>query len=88
MLISRDAKRISGLVITVGSVILLGHYLDFFVMIMPGTVGGHWNFGFVEIGTFLGLGGLFIRVVTKKLASMELTPKKHPMLEESKHFHI
>ena len=88
LLISRDAKRISGLVITVGSVILLGHYLDFFVMIMPGTVGGHWNFGFVEIGTFLGLSGLFIRVVTRKLASMELTPKKHPMLEESKHFHI
>ena len=59
-----------------------------FVMIMPGTVGAHWHLGFVEIGTFLGLGGLFIRVVTKKLSSMELTPKNHPMLEESKNFHI
>jgi len=88
MLISRDAKRLSGFVITIGSIILVGHYLDFFVMIMPGTVGGHWHLGFVEIGTFLGLGGLFIRVVTKKLASMELTPKNHPMLEESKNFHI
>jgi hypothetical protein len=88
MLISRDAKRVSGFVITVGSVILVGHYLDFFVMIMPGTVGGHWHLGFVEIGTFLGLAGLFIRVVTNKLSKLELTPKNHPMLEESKHFQI
>lgn len=88
MLISRDAKRISGFVIVIGSIILVGHYLDFFVMIMPGTVGAHWHLGFVEIGTFLGLGGLFIRVVTKKLSSMELTPKNHPMLKESKNFHI
>lgn len=88
LLISRDAKRVSGFVMTVGCVILVGHYLDFFVMIMPGTVGGHWSIGFVEVGTFLGFAGLFIRVVTKKLAGMELTPKNHPMLEESKHFHI
>lgn len=88
LLISRDAKRVAGFVMTVGCVILVGHYLDFYVMIMPGTVGAHWSLGFVEIGTFLGLAGLFIRVVTKKLSSMELTPKNHPMLEESKHFHI
>ena len=88
MLMSRDAKRFSGTVIVIGSIVLIGHYLDFFVMIMPGTVGGHWSLGFVEIGTFLGLAGLFIRVVTKKLASMELTPKNHPMLKESKDFHI
>lgn len=88
MLMSRDSKRVSGYVIAVGSVILIGHYLDFFVMIMPGTVGSHWSLGFVEIGAFLGLLGLFIRVVSNKLSSMELTPKNHPMLKESKHFHI
>jgi hypothetical protein len=57
-------------------------------MIMPGTVGSHWSLGFVEIGAFLGLLGLFIRVVSNKLSTMELTPKNHPMLKESKHFHI
>ena len=41
-----------------------------------------------EIGAFLGVAGLFIRVVTNKLASMELIPKNHPMLKESKNFHI
>ena len=88
MLMSRDSKRVPGTVITIGAIVLVGHYLDFFVMIMPGTVGSHWHLGFVEIGTFLGFTGLFIRVVTKKLSSMELTPKNHPMLKESEHFHI
>ena len=88
LLISRDAKRITSRVLIIGSIILVGHYLDFFVMIMPGTVGSHWSLGFVEIGAFLGLLGLFIRVVTNKLSTMELTPKNHPMLKESKHFHI
>ena len=88
MLMSRDSKRVPGTVIAIGAIVLVGHYLDFFVMIMPGTVGSHWHLGFVEIGTFLGFTGLFIRVVTKKLSSMELTPKNHPMLKESEHFHI
>jgi len=88
LLMSRDSKRVPGTVLVVGAIVLVGHYLDFFVMIMPGTVKGHWHIGLVEIGVFLGLAGLFIRVVTKKLASMELTPKNHPMLKESKHFHI
>ena len=88
MLMSRDSKRVPGTVIAIGAIVLVGHYLDFFVMIMPGTVGSHWHLGFVEIGTFMGFTGLFIRVVTKKLSSMELTPKNHPMLKESEHFHI
>ena len=88
MLISRDAKRVTSRVLVIGSIILVGHYLDFFVMIMPGTVFSHWHLGFVEIGSFMGLTGLFIYVVTNKLSTMELTPKNHPMLKESKHFHI
>ena len=88
MLMSRDAKRITSRVLIIGSIILVGHYLDFFVMIMPGTLGSHWSLGFVEIGAFLGLLGLFSRVVSNKLSTMELTPKNHPMLKESKHFHI
>ena len=53
---------------------------------MPGTVGSHWSLGFVEIGAFLGLLGLFIRVVSNKLSTMELTPKNHPMLKKASTF--
>ena len=88
MLMSRDSKRLSNRVLIIGSIVLFGHYLDFFVMIMPGTVGSYWQIGFVEIGTFLGYTGLFIYVVTRKLSQINLIPKNHPMLKESESFHI
>ena len=47
----------------VAILILIGHFIDAFIMIMPGTVGTHWHLGFIEIGTFLGYLGFFIFVV-------------------------
>jgi hypothetical protein len=41
-----------------GVVILAGHYIDFFNMVMPGTVGDRWFIGVSEIASvlfFLGL---------------------------------
>jgi hypothetical protein len=88
LLVSRYSKRIPGFLTFVSVFILLGHYLDFFVMIMPGTVGSHWNIGIVEVGTFLGMGGLFTKVILNSLSKINLVPKNHPMIEESKNFHI
>ena len=81
MLMSCDAKRITSRVLIIGSIIFVGH-TRLFVMIMPGTVRSHWSLGFVEIGAFLGLLGLFIRVVTNKLSTIELTPKNHQCLKK------
>ena len=57
----RAAKRLKGQVLFVAILILIGHFIDVFVMIMPGTVGTHWHLGFVEIGTFLGYIGFFTK---------------------------
>ena len=84
----RDAKRLKGQVLFVAILILIGHYIDVFVMIMPGTVGTHWHMGFVEIGVFLGYIGFFTYVVLSNLSKVALQPKNHPMLVESKHHHI
>jgi hypothetical protein len=44
-----------------GVVILAGHYIDFFNMIMPGTVGDRWFIGISEIASVLfSLGCIFI----------------------------
>ena len=48
---SSDSKKNPKFLIFVGILIFLGHWTDVFVMVMPGTVGEHWHFGFVEIGT-------------------------------------
>jgi hypothetical protein len=87
ILINTDFKRISWVLIMAGTVILLGHYVDFFNMIMPGTVGDQWFIGIPEISSVLFFFGLFIYVVFTALTKAPLLPKRNPFIEESKHFH-
>lgn len=88
VLMSRDTKRNRGFVITAGIIIIIGHWLDTFVMIMPGSVGANWSIGLVNLGTFLGYMGLFIWVVFSSLAKASMVNKNHPMWIESEHHHI
>ena len=87
ILINTDFKRISWVLVMAGVVILAGHYLDFFIMIMPGTVGDRWFIGISEIASVLFFLGLFIYVVFTALTKVPLLPKRNPFIEESKHFH-
>jgi len=88
LLVDRDAKRKEGIMLFVAILLLCGHWLDYYIMIMPGTVEGHRGFGFVEIGTALGFVGLFTFLVITKLSKHPLGPKNHPFLDESLHHQI
>jgi hypothetical protein len=88
VMMSRDSKRNQGFVITAGIIMIIGHWLDIFIMISPGTVGSQWSIGLVQLGTFLGFAGLFLFVVFRTLSKAPLTPEKHPMYLESKYFQI
>ncbi|NJN50109.1 MAG: hypothetical protein HC798_02425 [Polaribacter sp.] len=48
LLLNSDFKSIPWFVVIGGLVILAGHYIDFYVMIMPGTVGSMYGFGIPE----------------------------------------
>ena len=87
ILVNTDFKRITWVLVMAGTVILLGHYVDFFNMIMPGTVGDQWFIGVSEIASLLFFLGLFIYVVFTALTKVPLLPKRNPFIEESKHFH-
>ena len=87
LLINTDFKRIFWIVVMGGIVILFGHYVDFFNMIMPATVGDRWFIGIPEISALLFFFGLFIFVVFSALTKAPLLPKRNPFIEESKHFH-
>ena len=88
ILMSRDTKRNYGFLITAGIIMIIGHWLDVYIMVTPGTVGSHWSIGLVQLGTFLGYAGLFLFVVFRSLAKAKLMPEGHPMLQESKYHHI
>lgn len=89
LLMSRDAKRLFPRMKLAAIVIILGHWLDYYIQIMPGTVGKERGFGVVEIFIFIGFAGLFTFLVLNALSKFKsLVPKKHPFLEESLHHHI
>ncbi|MBA6152233.1 quinol:cytochrome C oxidoreductase [Gelidibacter maritimus] len=87
VLMHSDYKRVPWFVMMGGVIILVGHYVDLFVMIMPATVVDRWYIGIPEIGSILLLGGLFMLVVFTSLSKAPLTPKGNPFIKESENFH-
>lgn len=87
LLMSRDAKRNYYFLTLVGCIIFVGHWLDVYMMVMPGTVHGYHSLGLIEIGMALGFLGLMLFVVHKALAKRPLMVEKHPYLDESLHHH-
>ena len=85
---SRESKRVYGVLMTIGSIIFVGHWLDVFLMVMPGTVFDHWTIGLLEIGMFVMFLGGFIMLLLRNLTTAPLEPKNSPYLEESKHHDI
>jgi hypothetical protein len=88
MLMSRDAKRNRTFIFIVGIIILFFHWVDLFVMIMPGTVGTEGHIGLMEIGIFVASLGGFSWYVLNQLTKAPLLVKNHPYLGETLHFHI
>jgi len=88
VIMHRHAKRNYSLLTFVGCILIFGHYLDTFQIVMPGTVKDKWAIGFLEIGMFLGFLGLFLFVVLTSLSRVPLVAKNQPFLNESKQHHI
>jgi len=88
ILMSRDAKRNAGILTVVGLIILVGHWLDVWVMVMGGSMGPTASFGPMELGLGLLFLGFFVRTILTNLSKVALTPKNDPFLEESLHHEI
>ncbi|TSJ42787.1 quinol:cytochrome C oxidoreductase [Mucilaginibacter corticis] len=90
VLMARDSKRAVPVLKTACIILICGHWLDYYIMIMPATVGPKGRgFGVQEIGTFLGFAGLFTFLFFTALSKFKsLVPKNHPFLQESLHHHI
>ena len=86
ILMSSDYKRSNWIIVMAGIVIVLGHYIDIFNMIMPATVGDQWFIGWAEIGGFLFFAGLFIYVVFRALTKVPLEASGDPYVGESERF--
>ena len=87
LLMNSDYKRVNWFVVLTGIVVLAGHYVDLFVMVMPGTVGSSWYIGVPELGAICFFFGLFVYVVFTALTKAPLVVKNNPFVKESKQYH-
>ena len=87
VLMSRDAKRNTHFLIVASVVILIGHWINSYLLFAPGTLHDHGHLGLTDLGMGLGFLGLFFYVVFRSLTTRPLSVKHHPFLEESKHLH-
>ena len=83
LLMRRGSKRNYTTMTFVAVLIILGHWVDFYQMVMPGTVGEHFNLGWFEFGILALYAGLIMHFVGKALASKPLVPVNHPFMKES-----
>ncbi len=87
VLMNSDYKRIPWFIVCAGIVILIGHYLDVFNMIMPATVGDRWSIGLPELSAVMLFGGLFLYLTFYALSKHPLLAKGNPFIKESEQYH-
>ncbi len=83
LLMRRGSKRNYTTMVFVAVLIILGHWVDFYQMVMPGTVGEHFSLGWFEFGILALYAGLIMHFVGKGLASKPLVAVHHPFMKES-----
>lgn len=84
VLMNSDFKRIPFLMVFAGISVIIGHSIESYVLIMPEAVGKNWQFGIVELGSWIGFLGLFIFVSFTALTKFPLLAEGNPYLKESK----
>ena len=88
LLMMRDSKRQIGMLKVVCPIIVVGHWLDYYLMVTPGVMKGNGGLGLLEIGMGLIFLALFLLVTLSSLSKIPLVGKNHPMLKESLGHHI
>jgi len=86
-LMSRDAKRNKNRLIFVSIVILIGHWINSYLLFAPGTLHDHGHLSLTDLGIGIGFLGLFIWVVLNSLSKRPVDIEHHPFLDESRHLH-
>lgn len=83
ILMKAGAKRNYSIVTFAAIIIIFGHWLDFFLMVMPGPLGSHATISWFELGIASGYVGMIVWLVGRALEKAPLVPLHHPFLKES-----
>ncbi len=81
-----QSKRQLNWLALIAAIVMIGHWIDYYQMIMPGAAGEHAGIGVLEISMTVLYASLFLFVVFRSLASKPLIVQHDPFLEESLHY--
>ncbi|MGD9898596.1 MAG: hypothetical protein AB7T22_05660 [Calditrichaceae bacterium] len=83
VLLPRSTKRNDKIMLYMAVVILIGHWLDLYIMVMPTVFGAEPAFSIWEIGPMMVVLSGFFWIVFKRLSKGNLIPVNDPYLVES-----
>ena len=83
ILMKRGTKRNYTLVTFMCVLIIFGHWIDFYQMVMPGTVKDNPHLSWFEFGIPFGFIGIIMWGFGRYIVKLPLTPMNHPFLKES-----
>ncbi|XWN36016.1 MAG: hypothetical protein ROO71_08625 [Balneola sp.] len=92
LLINREAKRSRFMLGLVSIIVLVMHFLEIHWISMPANHAGDahgLHFSWIDIATFLGLGGMFFGFFFNKFKKESMIPQNDPKMDEclSKSYH-
>lgn len=85
-LISFNAKRKLNWVAFIAAIVLIGHWIDYWLLIMPGATGDKAGIGVLEISMTTLYAAAFLFIVFRTLSSGRLVVANDPYLEESMNY--
>ncbi|NOX90081.1 MAG: hypothetical protein GXO77_13765 [Calditrichaeota bacterium] len=77
------ARKSDKIMLQMAIVVLIGHWLDLFILVMPAFLGPEPSVSVWEILPFIGFISLFVLVVFRRLRKSSLLPVNDPYLVES-----
>lgn len=87
VLLPRAAKRDPSVMMKVSVCVLIGRWVDLYVMVFPSLFGGSFVFGIWEVAAMVCLAGTLGWLSIRSFSRMAPVPRRDPFLTESLHYH-
>ncbi|MFN8061314.1 MAG: hypothetical protein U0Q12_19290 [Vicinamibacterales bacterium] len=87
VIMGRPLKRNPGVLVKVATVVLVGRWLDLYLMVLPSVAPSSPPLGLSELGGPLAAVGLFVAVFARAFRQAAPVPGADPYLAESLHYH-
>ena len=88
VLLPRGSKRSNSILVATSVLVLVMQYIDLYWLVYPNFFDGVPQFGFWEVGVFLGFTGLFLTTMIQFMTKNKLVAVNDPRIHEALNHHV